>query len=617
MRARALPAHNPSVNAPPRPPFRPAFDGHARRFRARLALRGALVGAALGLGVGALVGAAAWATRHGELRPFGALGAALGAGAGALVARRRSPNDEAIALFLDARLGSKEVVTTALGLHASEGGTARDVILDDAARVLVEAPPERVRPRLFVRLHLTGPVAAAALVGITLAPLPSAPAATPPEPGAELVRVAEPRGLEPVIALAAAKARDEAERERLRALAKEAETLRDKLREGMEKREAQAALAQLRDAVLEEKLALSPGDDREGLEAALSAMAKADDLREAQKALGDRDMKAFDDAMQELANRLERADRERARQILEEAAEAARRAGAEGLARALGKQAEQLGQRGAESEALRELAKALGEGLSPEAREALRELQSTGDPKAAAALSEALEKALAGLDAEQRKRLAEALKKQAEGAAQGDQGGADPKALEEMARQLGTEAGQKALEEMLRRLAEAPPPSDEAERQRALGEAERGLGETESQLGPPLPLASPGSGQSASGNGPGSGNGNGNGSGSGSGDAPGPGAGGPSRGGGPGSHGGQTAPVDGDGIRAHAASPLRPGAPMPGTVAGRTTGQAGETARVRGTGALGEVGPTQVDAVDKSDVPRDYREQVGRYFEPK
>jgi hypothetical protein len=598
------------------PPFRVAFDAAAARFRARVALRSALVGAGLGLAAGVFVAAGFWATRHGTLRPLGAAGAVLGALGGYVVARRRRPSDEAVALFLDARLGSHEVITTALGLVERREGLATAAILEGATEALRAAPPERVKPRLFAGIQLAAPLSALALVTVSLVPLPPAPAAPPPEPGAELVKLGEAQGLDAVIALAATKPRDEAERARLQKLAKEAEALRDKLREGLEKREAQEAIAKLRDDVVAEKLSLSDGDDREGLEAALSQMAESDDLREAQKALSERDMKAFDEAMQELANRLEQKDRQRAKELLEQAAEAARRAGAEGLARTLAQRAKELGERGSQREALRELAKALGEGLSQEAKDALREMESTGDPKSAQALSEALEKALQGLSAEQRKRLAEAMKRRAEAAAGAGAGAADPKTLEEMARQLGSEAGQKQLEELLKQLADEPPPSAEQERQRALGEAERGLAQAERQLGgAPMPMAGQGAGSGkGSGEGPSPSSGSGSGDGSSSG---GPGAAGPSRGGGPGSHVGETAPVDGDGIRAHAASPMNPGAPMPGMVTGRTTGRAGETANVRGTGALGQVGPGEVGAVDKSEVPRDYREQVGRYFEPK
>jgi hypothetical protein len=43
---------------------------------------------------------------------------------------------------------------------------------------------------------------------------------------------------------------------------------------------------------------------------------------------------------------------------------------------------------------------------------------------------------------------------------------------------------------------------------------------------------------------------------------------------------------------------------------------AGESANQLGTGSLGAVGPTEIGAVEGTDIPEEYREQVGRYFEP-
>jgi hypothetical protein len=54
---------------------------------------------------------------------------------------------------------------------------------------------------------------------------------------------------------------------------------------------------------------------------------------------------------------------------------------------------------------------------------------------------------------------------------------------------------------------------------------------------------------------------------------------------------------------------------MQGTTLGRAPARAGETANQRGTGALGGVGRTEVGAVEGTDIPEEYREQVGRYFD--
>ena len=58
---------------------------------------------------------------------------------------------------------------------------------------------------------------------------------------------------------------------------------------------------------------------------------------------------------------------------------------------------------------------------------------------------------------------------------------------------------------------------------------------------------------------------------------------------------GETQKVDGGRLEARAATKLNPGAPMPGVVMGRTEGKAGETANIRGTGALGQVGADEIE----------------------
>ena len=70
-------------------------------------------------------------------------------------------------------------------------------------------------------------------------------------------------------------------------------------------------------------------------------------------------------------------------------------------------------------------------------------------------------------------------------------------------------------------------------------------------------------------------------------------------------------------MKARASGPIGKGKPMPGIVLGRTTGRPGETANMQGTGALGQAAPGEVGAIERSDVPEEYREQVGRYFQPK
>ncbi|HTJ80369.1 MAG TPA: hypothetical protein VL400_01565, partial [Polyangiaceae bacterium] len=74
--------------------------------------------------------------------------------------------------------------------------------------------------------------------------------------------------------------------------------------------------------------------------------------------------------------------------------------------------------------------------------------------------------------------------------------------------------------------------------------------------------------------------------------------------------------IDAKDFRSRADSDINGGAPMPGVHMGRTNARPGETANTQGAGALGAVGPDEVNGVSRSDVPEEYREQVGRYFQP-
>jgi hypothetical protein len=70
-------------------------------------------------------------------------------------------------------------------------------------------------------------------------------------------------------------------------------------------------------------------------------------------------------------------------------------------------------------------------------------------------------------------------------------------------------------------------------------------------------------------------------------------------------------------MKARANAKINKAKPMPGVVMGRAAGRAGETANIQGSGAIGKAGPGEVSGVERSEVPEEYREQVGRYFQPK
>jgi hypothetical protein len=449
-----------------------------------------------------------------------------------------------------------------------------------------------------------GPVAAAAAVWVSLVPVPPAPAAPPP-PGSDKVVLAEVSGLEKVAALGALSARDDEQKKRLEKIAKDAAALREKLRQGEERREALAEIARLQDAVSSERLSLGDGDRRQGLEAALGRLAQDPLTKDAAKALGDRDLVRFDEEMQKIANTREKADRDRAKKALEEAAEAAKKSGASDVAKALEAQRDLMEKRGQRADELRELQKALEGTLTEEQRRDLEEFgKPSNDPESKKA-AKGLEDALKKLTPEERKRLAERLKKQL---AQngGSMAPGSKERLEDMARELGTPEGQKKLEEELRRLANEKDDDTEAERQKKLDDAQRGLGEAQRGMGG-MPMPMPGSGQDGASKSPNGANSGGSGT---------PGGKGGKDDKGTGDHVGQSKDVKGDELRSRAQAKVNGKAPTAGITIGRTAGREGDLAGVQGNGAIGKAGPSDVSGVDANEVPEEYREQVGRYFSP-
>jgi hypothetical protein len=599
------------VADPAQSDFRKAFQSLAKRVHRRHAGRLALTGASLGLSLGALAALGLWALRWGEWRPLSAGLGALGAIAGATLAHRKRWSETDVALYLDARLASAETLTTALAAQSANGAKSASEpalahVLERASGVLDNADPTRVKPKLWSRFHALLPAALAAIAVVSVLPLPPAPPVVPSAPGAERVQIENLKGLERIEALGHLPGQNPEQDERLKKLAEQAKKLREALAKGLEKREALSEIAKLRDGIAAERLKLGDRQNRPGLDAALRAFGNSPRLRDAQKALGNGDLTAFDDEMQQLANRAESSDRQAAKDALEEAAKAARAKGAQGLADALDAQKRLFERRESHADALRELAKSMKGKLSPEALEDLKEFGSSGSPQAEQRLADGLERALEGLTSEERQRLAERMQQQLEGAG----GNASPmtkKQLEEMAKRLASKEGIEQLKKQLQELAK-PVPSDDAKREQGLGDAERGGSAAERGLGA-MPVPIDGDGQSP-GSGPGADDKAGQAS---PGGSPGPGG---KRDSGTGDHRGSTPEIAAKELRSKADARLQAGAPMHGATLGRAPARPGETANQLGTGSLGEAQKTEVGAVDHADIPEEYREQVGRYFEP-
>jgi hypothetical protein len=582
--------------------FEPGFRRHARRVRARLLFRRLLFGAAFGAAAGGLLAAGAWWLRFGAYRlPLFMAGVFAGLVVAALQALRKRWSDNEVALYLDARLGSHEVIATAVEAPSARANLA---VSAEAARALAAADVKAVRPRILERWHGLLPIGSAAAVWLAVIPLPPAPAPPARPPGSETVKLESLAGLERIEALAELGGQNAAQEERLKRLAAEAKKLREDLKQGLEKREALARVGKLRDEIAAEKLRFGDAANRAGLDAAVNELERNQLTQKAARALGEGDLVSFDAEMQRLASLVEKEDREAVKRALDEAAKAARERGAKALAEALERERKNLEEAESRMDALRELSRELAGALDAEGQAALGEVGRSGSPEAQRKLSEALDRALKRLTPEERKRLAEAMRRRASGA------GADGRPLtreqlEEMARRLEEKGADARLEEQLRELARRDP-SEDSRREQGLDDADRGGADAQRGLGVPMPMGnSGGSGKQPSG-GPKQEQASGNGKG-------GPGSG---RDEGQGDHQGSTKPLDGKELRSKADGKLLPGAPMHAATQGRAPARTGETANQLGTGSLGALGPAEVGAVEGAEIPEEYREQVGRYFEP-
>ena len=322
------------------------------------------------------------------------------------------------------------------------------------------------------------------------------------------------------------------------------------------------------------------------------------------------------------------------------------------MAKALEAEKKAMEQREKRAQALRDLADAMkGAGedgpVAPEAEA----LDRKKNDEAAKKLAEAMGKALEKMTPEERKRLADKLKEMAK--EQGKQGhAADADQMKDLADSLSTPEGQKKLEDELKDLAKQDDETDESKRQKQHDDAEDGADGTQKDLGKQgngegqqgqgqqgqQGQGQQGQGQQGQGpQGQGEGQqGQGQGQqGQGQGQQgqsqgqqggvvgiPLPGEGTSSGGGhsghdvGTGDHAGSTSPVDAQTLKSRAHGPLNKGQAMPGSVTTYVPGRAGGTANTRGSGDLRVVGPHEVDGVERSDVPEEYREQVRQYFQP-
>jgi DNA-binding MarR family transcriptional regulator len=615
-----------------------------------LVLRAMLDGATAGaLGGAAFVGAA-WATHHLAWRGGGLGFVALGALVGAAIGARRTWNDRAVALYVDGVLGTPETVTSAVEL----GREAPADVIEGAIEALRGSGPRP--PRRLRRRHSLALLGTAACIA-ALALRPPKPAQASPPTGTELVKLSEVPGLDKIAEVEKLPAKDDAQRKRLEEIAKDARELKKKLLEGMPRREALDQLRKLQQRLEAERQELGGGERKPGLDAAASAL-KNEGFPGLADALEERDLQSFDEMMERLANDREEKDREKAKDALDKAIAEAKKKGADDVAKELQKQKERLEKRGQQGDALRDLADAL-KGTPGDPGKSLKDYEQKGTDESSRDLADSLRKGLEKLSPEERKKLAERLEKEAErGGPDGKMSPGGKKRMKDLADKLKSPEGQKELEKQLRDYANGgdadKDQTDEEKRQQGLGDGEDGADDAEKGLGDKDGKGKDGKGKGkgkgkgdkgdgkgdgkgdkgdgkgdgkgdkgdgdGDGDGDGKGDGkkpgDGNGGGNGMGIDIGSGAGGPGPGGGKGDHAGKSKKLDAETLKARARGVNgATGAPKPGGWTERSAGNDGSKTTVKGTGDLGAAGASDVNGVDRAEVPEGVRRQVKSYFE--
>jgi hypothetical protein len=563
------------------PRFSDLFATRARRVRAALAARFVLHGATAGAAATALAALALAALG----RPIFAAFALLGAGiaAAAAVAMRRRWSDSDVALFLDARLGSNEAITTAVG---SDGdGDVATHVAAMAVRALSPSSARTVRPRILFPAHALLPLAlGVAMLAPRFVPPPAVVAPRPKASQHVRVQLEELKQIDDLKTLAARTADERARRE---ALAERAKALADRVAKGVDRRDALDALAKLRESVNAERAALRTS--AAGREAAARALSQHPETEAAADALRRADVVAFDREMERIARSLEQRSRRAAVAGLSRAREAALAQKDGELAEILDEQRRLLKRREEPSQALRELSRLLGNALPQDRGRALSRLDRQSGTNANS-LAEALASAVEGLTKAERERLAEALARQAAGAQ--SESVLSKNDLERLAKALATPAGIEALRRELKALGDTPA-SDASLRERALAAIDLAIAGAESRVANAGP-ASTGPGE---GRGPSEANGA------------------KDEGGGPGTHGGETPPLAVSSFPARAQGAPLGGIPI-GQVPGVSPAQPVAVQPLPRREALEAARPRELGAVERSNVPREYREQVGRYFAP-
>ncbi len=510
-----------------------------------------------------------------------------------LLAWLRRPNAERLALYFDRRLESKQCVVSALDPAHTTSFTGP--LRKRAARLLTEATPARLRPRLLRRWHWLLPLTAVCI--LVLSRLPDAPTPGLPLPaGSRLLQVHALNDFEPLLNLQDLPALSEADEKALRELSNQARELRDQLELGVTQRKAMSALARMQDTVAEQLRPLSSAPQDPGLQAAVAALRDNPTTAGAAEALMRGDLQQFDQEMRRLSSAEERASRQEARAALAQARAAARPHASQVANRLLSEQLSAFDSRADASEQIRNLLR-----LTKLEPSVVENAPSAVQQRRLSSATPSEDEPRVDLQAAERTRLAERLQA---GLERGtfDFTAEDLKQMQGNARASDSPTGQSppalpALAETLRRHAE---PSPLLEHQQALLNADRALTRLQHALADrplPLPSANGAAGESRE-------------------SRPGPddaqASAGRSRS--PGDHQGSTNVVDAMELHAKTTQALDFERGVFTSSKGRSNTAHVAPPSASQLGVLSAVGPAQIESVQRTEIPVEYREQVSRYF---
>lgn len=574
------------------PGFAQLFDSRRRSLERARATRAATSGFCFGLVFGTLGCAVLHAFGASEWRLAAGIGcAAIGALSGALLARRRRLSREHAALFFDARLENHNEVSAALAplLGQREPSELEELLQQHASDQLLRVDARRLRPKRFSRLHGSG-IAAGSAFGWLCSLAPALPVAHPPPVDAQTLQAHNWVDVATFERLQQLSGQDPSQARRLKDLSAGAEQLKEDLAKGLPPERALSEISRLQDAVSAELGELGNAENRSGLAAAVNALRSEPLTGRAARAFAVNDLVEFDREMKRLAASEEEAARAAAKKALLRAEQAAQQEKASAVQKELASQLAQLDARSQDAAILRRLAAALNDGTTPEPAAS----NSRGVTEREPSLADALQM----LSRADTKRLADKLK-------QGLESGRfdfEPETRQELERLAESIAEPNVHEQLKGKFSSLTDPGAGAVRQQALADALRALAQTqqragrgatdralaassEGKPGAPDPKVSP--------------------------STPSPGLGGQV-----GEHGKGTRKVETEIVLSRSEPSLDLTRPLPDSTQGRAAGRSGEAARRAASAPPATNGGSELQGVERTPIPAEYREQVSRYFSP-